>query len=131
MDAALDDARYISFGSRRRDGTLVATPTWVVAFDGGYAFTTSPTTHKVARIRRDPSVVVAPCDVRGRVRDDAVRLDATARVLDDGAVAEVQRLVRAKYPVGWLLTVAPRRALDRLRGRPRIGDCAIGITLER
>jgi len=33
-------AKYIAFGTYRPDGSIASTPTWVVPFREGYAFTT-------------------------------------------------------------------------------------------
>jgi uncharacterized protein len=106
--ADLAGARYISITTRRRDGSLASTPVWVVSDDGRRLLVwTHPSTWKVKRIRRDPRVLVAKSNYRGRERGP--RIDGTARILPD---FDVQPLIRAKY--GW-----QKRLLEVLnRGKP-------------
>lgn len=63
----LDDVSYISLASYRKDGSLVPTPVWVAPLDGKLVVFTLKETYKVKRIRRNPKVRVAQCDVRGNV----------------------------------------------------------------
>jgi len=110
--ADLEAARYVSLTTRRRDGSLVSTPVWVVSDDGRRLLVwTSSKSGKARRIRRDGRVLVAPCDYRGRERGP--RLAATARLLGTEAAEVVVPLLRRKY--GW-----QRRLLElqaRLVGR--------------
>src|SRR4051794_14003626 len=93
--AELAGARYISVTTRKRDGSLVSTPVWVVSDDGRRLLVwTQASTWKVKRIRRDPCVFVARSNYRGRER--GARIEGRARIVDD---VDVQELIRAKY--GW------------------------------
>ncbi|MEU8075542.1 PPOX class F420-dependent oxidoreductase [Catellatospora citrea] len=90
-------AKYVSLTTYRKDGTPVATPVWL-AVDGGELFIVSDAdAWKVKRIRKTSRVSLAVCDVRGRVAPDAVRVDGTARVLDDAGTQHVRRLIARKY----------------------------------
>jgi len=106
--ASLAGARYISLTTRRRDGSLASTPVWVVSDDGRRLLVWSyASTWKVKRIRRDPCVLVAKSNYRGRERGP--RLEGHAQIVDD---VDVTKLIREKY--GW-----QKRLLERLdRGRP-------------
>src|SRR5574337_1213743 len=96
--------RYVSLTTHRRDGSLASTPVWVVSDDGARLLVwTGASTWKVRRIRRDPRVLVAASDYRGRERGP--RVAGEARVLDPDVAATVVRLLRRKY--GW-----QRRALE-------------------
>lgn len=117
MPQDLDAAKYVSFGTYRRDGTLVETPVWIVPFEDGYAFTTDSTSFKVKRLGRDPRVIVAVSNFRGRIAGGATRHTGTGEVLSPERAQEVQRLVRRKYGIAWLVTLGPSRLLNRLRGR--------------
>lgn len=77
----LDTASYISLGSFKKDGSLVKTPVWVAPLDGKLVVYTLRETYKVKRVRRDPRVRVAKCDVRGNVLGDWY--DGTCRIVDD------------------------------------------------
>ncbi|HLY94775.1 MAG TPA: PPOX class F420-dependent oxidoreductase [Gaiellaceae bacterium] len=109
-------ARYISITTRRRDGSLASTPVWVVSDDGRRLLVwTHASTWKVKRIRRDPRVLVAKSNYRGRERGP--RIEGNARVVDD---VDVQTLIREKY--GW-----QKRLLERLaRGKP---DTSVTIAI--
>jgi uncharacterized protein len=111
----LGEPRYLSLTTRRRDGSLVSTPVWVVSDDGRRLLIwTGASTWKAKRIRRDPHVLVAACSMRGRERGP--RLDGTARILEADGADLVIPLLRRKY--GWqrrLLELESR--IRRLRGR--------------
>ena len=112
MYTQLGRPRYLSLTTRRRDGSLASTPVWVVSDDGRRLLVwTGASTWKAKRIRRDPHVLVAACNMRGRERGS--RLEGTARILGDGGADLVLPLLRRKY--GW-----QRRLLEletRMRGR--------------
>lgn len=80
------DARYISFTTFRRTGDAVATPVWVAPMDDGrLAFTTRADAGKVKRLAHTSRVLLRPCDVRGRVADDAPTHEGRAEVVREGA----------------------------------------------
>ena len=108
MFTDLAKQRYVSLTTFRRDGTAAAVPVWVVSDDGERLLVwTGADTWKVKRIRRNPRVLIAPADYRGR--ELGPRAEAQARVLGPEAEAVVVPLLRRKY--GW-----QRRALD-IQGR--------------
>ena len=101
--AMLANERYISLTTYRRDGTAVATPVWVVSDDGKRLLVwTGSEMWKAKRIRRDPCVLVAPSDARGRAKGDAV--PGEARFLD---AADGQLVIRLRQKYGF-----QKRALD-------------------
>jgi PPOX class probable F420-dependent enzyme len=104
--AALIRQRYLNLETFRRTGQPVATPVWFV-IDGNVIYVYSlADAGKVKRIRNNPRVRIAPCDVRGTLTGAWV--DATARIVDERDAAPAQRLLRAKY--GW-----QKRLFDLLR----------------
>ena len=109
-------ARYISLTTRRRDGSLASTPVWVVSDDGRRLLVwTHASTWKVKRIKRDPRVLVAKANFRGRERGP--RLEGRASVVTD---VDVRKLIRKKY--GW-----QKRLLERMsRGKP---DTSVTIAI--
>ncbi len=86
--SALGAEKYVSLTTFRRDGTPVATPVWVVADGDRLLVTTTASTGKVKRLRHTPRVTLRPCDMRGRVRDGAPEVEATATVEDDPALLD-------------------------------------------
>ena len=128
MTHELDGAKYISFISSKRDGSTVATPVWVVPFEGGYAFTTGHDSYKVKRVGRNPAVTVAVCGVRGKVADGATRYHGTAEVVDAATATRVNAAIRRKYWIGYNLMIAPAAWWQRLRGHGA-ADAAFKVTL--
>lgn len=61
------DAKYVNLRSFKRDGTPVDTPVWFAVVAGRVVIFTDGTSYKVKRIRRDPRVELARCDVRGKL----------------------------------------------------------------
>jgi len=93
---ALAGEKYISLTTFKKDGTAVATPVWVVSDDGRRLLVwTGPDTWKVKRLRRDPRVVVAASDYRGRVRSKSV--EGVGRLLDIPQGSLVEPLLDRKY----------------------------------
>lgn len=116
MGIQLDDAKYISFITYKKDGTAVPTPVWVVPFEGGYAFTTEVTSYKVKRVRNNPAAAAVACSMRGKVRPDATEYQGTAEVLDEATAARVDRLIKRKYWLAYTVAIAPAQVWRKLRG---------------
>jgi PPOX class probable F420-dependent enzyme len=94
--SALAGEKYISLTTFKKDGTAVARPVWVVSDDGRRLLVlTGPDTWKVKRLRRDPHVVVAASDYRGRVRGES--FEGVGRLLDIPQGSLVEPLLDRKY----------------------------------
>jgi PPOX class probable F420-dependent enzyme len=110
--APLGDERYINLETFKRDGTGVKTPVWAAPLDGRLVLMSAGDSYKVKRLRRDPHVRAAGCDVRGRVRGDWH--EGTGRVLESREdVERAHAALRQKY--GWQM--AATDLLARLAGR--------------
>jgi hypothetical protein len=112
--AQFADAKYINLETFRKTGVGVRTPVWFAADpaapDSFYVYS-APEAGKVKRIRNNPKVRVAPCDMRGNLRGAWV--DGQARICSGEEVAKGQELLRQKY--GWMKKVGD--FFSRLRGR--------------
>jgi PPOX class probable F420-dependent enzyme len=98
MATELDDARYVSLLSYKRDGAAVPTPVWAAPLEGKLVIFTAGDSYKVKRIRRNPKVRVARCDVRGGLQ--GAWLDGTCAIVEDGARKErILDALKNKY--GW------------------------------
>jgi PPOX class probable F420-dependent enzyme len=100
MDLTSD--RYVSITTFRRSGEPVAVPVWIVGLpDGRAGFTTDGTSGKVKRITNRADVVLRPCDLRGKVADDALETAATATVAQPGSADfdAVIGALRKKYGI--------------------------------
>jgi PPOX class probable F420-dependent enzyme len=83
----LDDARYFSLATFRRNGKEVATPVWFAAADDTFYVFSAGNAGKVKRIRAGSRARVAPCDGRGRILGDWQ--NAVARLVVDAAEVRV------------------------------------------
>jgi PPOX class probable F420-dependent enzyme len=83
--------------SYRRDGTPVSAPV-SIAVDGDRAYVRSPGNGgKIKRIRRNPTVDIAPCTALGRPTGPAVRM--RAQLLQGPEFRYAGRLLACKYPM--------------------------------
>jgi PPOX class probable F420-dependent enzyme len=90
------DQRTILLTTHKRDGTSVGTPVHIaVAGPVAYVRTFEPS-GKVKRMRRDPTVEIAPSTVRGKVRGPA--LAAHARIHEGAEATPAIAAITAKYP---------------------------------
>ncbi|HEY0697261.1 MAG TPA: PPOX class F420-dependent oxidoreductase [Micromonospora sp.] len=113
-------SRYVSLTTYRRDGSGVATPVWhVLGDDGELLVITEARSWKVKRIRRNDQVLVAVCDVRGRVEPGTPSHRGTARLLDERETEAGRRLLARRYVLSRVGNALSR--LLRLRRPPMIG----------
>jgi len=131
MSADLDSAKYVSFVTYKKDGTPVATPVWVVPYDGGYAFTTDPTAYKVRRIKNDARATLTVCDMRGKVAEGATTYLGSAVLLNDEQSTEVAKLVSKKYSIGVKLLGVMSLVKKILGKGSTTGDAAIKVTIHQ
>ena len=129
MAADLDSAKYVSFVTYKKDGSPVATPVWLVPFQGGYAFTTEPDSFKIKRLRNDARATLTVCNARGKIVEGAVVHIGAAVVLDEDDAEEVARLISKKYVIGTKL-LGIYSLVKKLKGSgSTAGDAAIKVTL--
>ena len=98
----LDGERYISLETFRKDGSGVRAPVWAAPLDGKLTVMTDGTSWKVKRLRNNPRVRAAGCDMRGAVHGPFH--DGTCRIIDDpGYVRRAEAALREKYGLQWRL----------------------------
>ncbi|GAA4886315.1 PPOX class F420-dependent oxidoreductase [Actinomycetospora straminea] len=101
---ALGDEPFLSLTTHRRDGTPVPTAVWVARDGDSLVVITSATSGKVKRLRRDPRIVLRPCDRAGTVAPDAPTAEGRAEIVDDPAAqAGPRRALAAKYGLQYRL----------------------------
>lgn len=115
--------KYVLLTTFRRDGRAVPTPVWAVRDGDGLAIWTAASSGKVKRIRRDGTVTVAPCDVRGRPHGPAVPGHAILCGPDD--TRRIRGLLTQKYRLLGRLTLLG----SRLR-RGAQGTVGLRVTLD-
>lgn len=116
-------AKYFSLETFRKTGVGVRTPVWFAEDPASRSAAHPPTTFyvytlpdsgKAKRIRNNPKVRIAPCNMRGDLRGAWV--DARARLCDGAEVAKGQELLVKKYG----LAKSIGDFFSRLRGRTQI-----------
>lgn len=120
-------ANYLLLTTFRKDGTAVPTPVWSSAdpVTGNELLVfTMADSGKVKRIRRNGSVLLAPCDYRGRARGDSV--PGYAELVDGTEVERIRGLLARKYGLFGRAWFAFSHLWDLFRGGPAR---AIGIRI--
>jgi uncharacterized protein len=98
----------------------VATPVWQVTHGDEVFVVTEAASWKVKRIRNNGTVLVTPCNVRGRTPEGAATVPGTARVIDDAeGISRVRALVARKYVTSRLGNGLAR--LLRIKRPPMVG----------
>ena len=94
--ATLDQQRYLNLATFRRNGRAVETPVWFALREGRLYVFTDGTSGKVKRLRANPRIRIAPCDVRGKLKGDWG--EGKGRIVDEPAAVEAAYAVlRRKY----------------------------------
>ena len=87
--------KHISIESYRKTGDPVRTPVWFVEENGELFVRTDFDTGKIKRIRNNPRVRVASCNMRGTVKGDWV--EGEARIIEPESSEHVFSLLKEKY----------------------------------
>lgn len=95
--ADVAQSKYISLTTFTKDGRAKPTAIWAAPAGGKLLVITEESAWKVKRIRNTPRVTIAPCDMRGNVRGDAV--EATARILDKSRNGEIYDALGRRYGI--------------------------------
>ncbi len=98
--------KYINLETYRKNGRGVRTPVWFVessSDDGSILYVrTSDDTGKYKRIRNNPSVQVAPCDMRGTVKGKWVK--GEARIASEEEKLKAFKMLEKKYGIIYKMT---------------------------
>jgi len=91
--------QYMSVETYRKTGEGVRTPVWFIEANGEFLFNTEETSAKVKRIRRNPAVKIAPCDMRGELKGEFIA--GTARFLSPEEAVSAKKVYAKKiWPHG-------------------------------
>jgi PPOX class probable F420-dependent enzyme len=98
--------KYISLETYRKNGQGVRTPVWFIESSSGDSSTlyvrTSDDTGKYKRIRNNPSVQIAPCDIRGGVKGEWVK--GEARIANQEEKLKAFKMLEKKYGIVYKMT---------------------------
>lgn len=97
IPSAIQNQKYVSLTTFRKNGMGVATPVWFGEDSGKLYVMTRSDMGKTKRIRNNPQVSVAPCTIRGKVTGP--EFAATARILPQGEHSHARQAINRKY---WL-----------------------------
>jgi uncharacterized protein len=103
--------KVISLESYKKDGTPVRTPVWMVQDAGIIYVRTSPKTWKAKRIKRNPSVRMAPSNMSGKILGSWV--NGAAHFVEGEQAIPILKLFRKKYGIMGRIT----DFFNRLRGK--------------
>ena len=87
--------KYISLETFKKKGEGVKTPTWFVLHENAFYLYTEADSWKVKRIRNNPRVRVAVCNIRGDIKGPW--LDATASLVEGEERLAADKLLDRKY----------------------------------
>jgi uncharacterized protein len=87
--------KYISVETFKKNGQGVKTPVWFVLHQNAFYVYTEAGSWKVKRIRNNPRVRVAVCNMRGDVKGPW--LDGTASLIEGEARRTADQLLDRKY----------------------------------
>ena len=90
--------KYISLATFKKNGSPVRTPLWFAEQDGKLYFMTRNDSWKYKRIRNNPQVTVAPCNMRGTVRGP--EFSGRARILPSTEWGTALQALKRKY---WMM----------------------------
>ena len=93
--AQCDGQKYISLETFKKNGQGVKTPVWFVLHKNAFYAYTEADSWKVRRIRNNPRVRVAVCNIRGGIKGPW--LDATASLVDGDERVAADTLLDRKY----------------------------------
>ena len=115
------DEKYICIETYRKTGDPVRTPVWFVEENGELFVRTDSDTGKMKRIRNNPHVRVATCNIRGTVRGEWV--GGEARKVDPETSKHVFSLLKNKYGIMYRLVRFTER-FSRSKSKP------VGLVIE-
>lgn len=94
--AQFSNVKTVSLETYRKNGEAVRSPVWIVEDSGKLFIRTDPNSWKAKRIRKNPSVRLAPSDMRGNVKGEWVKGEASF-VVDQEESGRVLKLFSKKY----------------------------------
>ena len=95
--AQFQGRKYLNLETFRRNGQGVRTPLWFTESGGRLYVRTPENFGKVKRIRNNPRVRVAPCDMRGQPLGTWV--EAEAHIVEGAEAERINQHLKKKYGV--------------------------------
>ncbi|HEY7109319.1 MAG TPA: PPOX class F420-dependent oxidoreductase [Nitrososphaeraceae archaeon] len=105
------ESKYISIETYKKNGTGVRTPVWFIIHQGLIYFRTDKKSGKVKRLKNNPHVKIAPCDIRGNIKKEW--LDGKAHFANSEESSIAYGMIGKKYGVRAKLV----RIVNKIRGK--------------
>ena len=106
----LSKFKYINIETYRKNGLGVRTPVWFIIYQGLIYFRTDEKSGKVKRLRNNPHVKIAPCDIRGNVKGEW--FDGKIHFANSEESSIAYSMINKKYGVKTTLI----RIFNKIRG---------------
>jgi uncharacterized protein len=106
IPAPIQNQKYISLKTFRKNGAAVATPVWFGEEADKLYIMTRSDMGKTKRIRNNPQVQVAPCTIRGKLT--GTEFAALAKILPPEEHAHARQTINRKYWVARLTSIFSR-----------------------
>ena len=119
--AQFSSQKTISLETYKKNGDPVKSPVWVIEENGMLYVRSDPKSWKIKRIRKNPSVRLAPCTMSGKVKGDWLK--GEAHFVDGEGTKQVLKLFNKKY--GLMIKIL--NFYSRLRGRSVVTVIAIKV----
>ena len=117
---SLAQGKYLSLTTFRADGTPVTTPVWLARDGDTVRVITEATSGQAKRLRNSSRVLVASCDMRGKLASEQV--EATAVLQDAAESARTSAMVRSRYGLlGRLFMLRADRAARKSGTTTQVG----------
>mgnify|MGYP003906813121 CR=1 FL=1 len=116
----LSKFKYITIETFRKNGAGVRTPIWFIIYQGLIYFRTDVNSGKVKRIRNNPHVRIAPCDIRGNLKGNW--FDGKVKFADSAESSITYSMIDKKY--GFITTLI--RIFNKIR---RTNPVVIAISI--
>ena len=97
----LQRQKYVNLATFRKNGLAVNTPVWFASQGGKIFVMTRNDSGKYKRIRNNPAVRIAACNIRGKIAGP--EFPGRARILPPEEWPQARKAIQAKY---WLTRIS-------------------------
>ena len=116
---SLSSEKYLSLTTFRKNGEAVATPMWFIVREGDIYMRTLANSWKIKRLRNNPEVTLAACNVNGKNVHGAT-LPGTACLCEMSEQTWIERAHAVKYGLMWKVLKLGRMLVCRVRSGQEI-----------
>ena len=127
---SIGENKYVALTTFTKDGRRKNCPVWIVELgEGQVGFTTESTSWKSKRITNTPAVELIASTSRGEPLEGHNMIHGTARIAHGDEYRRVEKEIKKKYGIQFMLIVGFGR-LTRLLRRKENSSCGVVITVD-